>query len=100
MPSRDEILDALKNVEDPELGIDIVSLGLVYEVDALDDAIDVRFTLTFPGCPAEEIIQKDIVETLRDAFGISRVKATTVWTPRWKPSLMSEEARVALGYPV
>jgi metal-sulfur cluster biosynthetic enzyme len=64
------------------------------------EEIEVDFTLTYPGCPAEEIIRRDIMETVRDAFGIATVRATTVWTPLWGPERMSEEARVALGYPI
>ena len=100
MVSRDEVMDVLKNVEDPELAFSIVDLGLVYRVDIKETAIEVDFTLTYPGCPAEDIIRKDIIETLRDAFGLVDVTATTVWSPMWGPERMSEEARVALGYPI
>jgi metal-sulfur cluster biosynthetic enzyme len=100
MVSRDEVMDVLKNVEDPELAFSIVDLGLVYRVDIKETAIEVDFTLTYPGCPAEDIIRKDIIETLRDAFGLVDVTAITVWSPMWGPERMSEEARVALGYPI
>jgi metal-sulfur cluster biosynthetic enzyme len=100
MVSREEVMDVLKNVEDPELAFSIVDLGLVYRVDIKETAIEVDFTLTYPGCPAEDIIRKDIIETLRDAFGLVDVTATTVWSPMWGPERMSEEARVALGYPI
>jgi metal-sulfur cluster biosynthetic enzyme len=98
--SREEVLDVLRNVEDPELDFSIVDLGLVYRIDVRPEEIEVDFTLTYPGCPAEEIIRRDIMETVRDAFGIATVRATTVWTPLWGPERMSEEARVALGYPI
>jgi metal-sulfur cluster biosynthetic enzyme len=99
MVSRDAVFMVLKNVEDPEIMMNIVDLGLVYRVDVKEDAIEVDFTLTYPGCPAEEMIRRDIVETLRDAFGLE-VKATIVWSPMWGPERMSEEARLALGYPI
>jgi metal-sulfur cluster biosynthetic enzyme len=99
MVSRDAVFMVLKNVEDPEIMMNIVDLGLVYRVDVEEDAIEVDFTLTYPGCPAEEMIRQDIVETLRDAFGLE-VKATIVWSPMWGPERMSEEARLALGYPI
>ncbi len=99
MVSRDAVLIVLKNVEDPEIQMNIVDLGLVYRIDVREDAIEVDYTLTYPGCPAEEMIRNDIVETLRDAFGIE-VKATVVWSPMWGPERMSEEARLALGYPI
>ncbi|MGA2380905.1 MAG: metal-sulfur cluster assembly factor [Spirochaetia bacterium] len=100
MVSREEVMDVLRNVEDPELAFSIVDLGLVYRVDVKDTAIEVDFTLTYPGCPAEDIIRRDIIETVRDAFGLVDVTATTVWSPLWGPERMSEEARVALGYPI
>jgi metal-sulfur cluster biosynthetic enzyme len=99
MVSRDAVFMVLKNVEDPEIMMNIVDLGLVYRVDVTEDSIEVDFTLTYPGCPAEEMIRRDIVETLRDAFGLE-VKATIVWSPMWGPERMSEEARLALGYPI
>jgi metal-sulfur cluster biosynthetic enzyme len=99
MVSREAVLIVLKNVEDPEIQMNIVDLGLVYRIDVREDAIEVDYTLTYPGCPAEEMIRSDIVETLRDAFGIE-VKATIVWSPMWGPERMSEEARLALGYPI
>jgi metal-sulfur cluster biosynthetic enzyme len=99
MVSRDAVFMVLKNVEDPEIMMNIVDLGLVYRVDVKEDAIEVDFTLTYPGCPAEEMIRRDITETLHDAFGLP-VKATIVWSPMWGPERMSEEARLALGYPI
>ena len=100
MVSRDAVLMVLKNVEDPEIMLNIVDLGLVYRVDVTEDSIEVDYTLTYPGCPAEEMIRRDIVETLRDAFGVPEIKANVVWSPMWGPERMSEEARIALGYPI
>lgn len=100
MVSKDAVLMVLKNVEDPEIMLNIVDLGLVYRVDVTEDSIEVDYTLTYPGCPAEEMIRRDIVETLRDAFGVAEIKATVVWSPMWGPERMSEEARLALGYPI
>jgi metal-sulfur cluster biosynthetic enzyme len=100
MVSREEVLEVLKNVEDPELAFSIVDLGLAYRVDVKEDGIEVDFTLTYPGCPAEDVIRRDIIETCRDAFGLVDVKANTVWTPAWGPERMSEEVRVAMGYAI
>ncbi len=100
MVSRAEIFETLKKVEDPEIGINIVDLGLVYRAENRGDSIEVDFTLTYPGCPAEKTIRRDIIAVLQDAFGIPDVKAVTVWAPLWGPERMSEEARVALGYPI
>jgi metal-sulfur cluster biosynthetic enzyme len=100
MVSREEILETLKSVEDPEIGINIVDLGLVYRAELKGTTIEVDFTLTYPGCPAEKMIRGDIVAALQDTFGIADIKATTVWSPLWGPERMSEEARIALGYPI
>ena len=100
MPSSEEILEVLKKVDDPEIGLSIVDLGLVYRAEGKTDSIEIDFTLTYPGCPAEAVIRREIVAILQDAFGVADVRATTVWTPLWGPERMSEEARVALGYPI
>ncbi len=94
------VYEALKSVEDPEMGVNIVDLGLVTQVEASPKVIRVDFTLTFPGCPAGEVIRRDIVTVLFATFGIANVEANLVWEPRWSPARMSEEARLELGYPV
>ncbi len=94
------IIDVLKNVNDPEIRMNIVDLGLVYRAEPRGDAIEVDFTLTYPGCPAEAAIRQDIIRTLQDAFGVPKIKVTTVMTPPWGPERMSEEARLTLGFPV
>jgi metal-sulfur cluster biosynthetic enzyme len=98
--SEAEVYEALKNVEDPEMGVNIIDLGLVTGVEVSSKAIRVDFTLTFPGCPAGEVIRRDIITVLFATFGIADVKANLVWEPRWSPARMSEEARLELGYPV
>jgi metal-sulfur cluster biosynthetic enzyme len=100
MVSRSEIIELLKNVNDPELMMSVVDLGLVYRVDVSESKIEVDFTLTYPGCPAADYIQDQIVQTIRDYTGVDDVVAQTVWDPPWRPDYMSEEARVSLGYPI
>lgn len=100
MVPQEAVLDELKTVEDPELGMNIVDLGLVYGVRVDGDRIEVDYSLTYYGCPAGPYIEKGILETLRKAFGTTLVIANLVWKPPWGPERMSEEARVALGYPV
>ena len=100
MVLKQDIYDSLQDVIDPEMGINIVDLGLVYDVRVDEDAIEVDFTLTYPGCPLAPEIRNDIVETLRMSFGIAHVKAKIVWKPPWHPGLMSEEARISFGYPI
>jgi metal-sulfur cluster biosynthetic enzyme len=97
--SRDEILEALKTVDDPELDWNIVDLGLVYRVEEVEGLIEVDFTLTYPGCPAEGYLREEISSCLKHFFGMES-KIQTVWSPLWGPELMSEAARVSLGYPI
>ena len=94
------VYEALRSVQDPEMGVNIVDLGLITALNVSPDRIRVEFTLTFPGCPAGDLIRKDIVTVLYAAFGITDIQATLVWEPRWSPARMSEEARLELGYPI
>ena len=99
MPTRGEIIEALRNVEDPELLINIVDLGLVYRAEVVNNRIEVDYTLTFPARPLSEEIEEDIFDTLGQISDME-VKTTLVWNPRWSPDYMSDEAKVTLGYPV
>ncbi len=99
MVSSEDVLEALKVVEDPELDWNIVDLGLVYRAEEVGNAIEVDFTLTYPGCPAETYIREEIESCLTRLFGLEP-KVKTVWSPLWGPEKMSEAARVSLGYPI
>lgn len=104
MLNEDMVRSALKNVYDPEIGINIVDLGLVYGVDVQDEGknVQVNMTLTTPACPAGPMIMEQAekeVGTLRDVYPqLDNVKINLVWTPFWNPSLMSEDAKAELGY--
>lgn len=100
MVTKEEALEVLKNVYDPEIMMNIVDIGLVYRVDTAEDHIEVDFTLTYPGCPVGEVILNDIVTILQDFSGLTDVRANLVWNPPWGPERMSEEARISLGYPI
>jgi metal-sulfur cluster biosynthetic enzyme len=97
--TNEEIITALKAVEDPELGMSIVDIGLVYRAEEVEGALEVDFTLTYPGCPAGDQIEEDIIDRLARTFH-RNVKTALVFTPAWTPERMSEEARVGLGYPI
>lgn len=89
-----EILDALKVVRDPEIPLNVVDLGLVYEVDIADDgAVDVRMTLTSMGCPAQDIIQADAEMAVMQVEGVSRVNVEFVWSPAWTTDQISEDGK-------
>jgi metal-sulfur cluster biosynthetic enzyme len=100
MVSKGEVLDALSRVVDPEIGLNIVDVGLVYRVDVVEDHIEIDFTLTSPGCPLADTIMQDIHTEVTQATGISDVQANLVWSPPWSLDFMSEEARLQLGYPI
>ena len=100
MISNAELLEELRVVLDPELGINIVDLGLVYRAEAADNRVEVDFTLTYPGCPIGPELKGEIEQVLKDVSGIENVEATLVWEPLWGPERMTEEARLSLGYPI
>jgi metal-sulfur cluster biosynthetic enzyme len=91
-------------VVDPEIGLDVVNLGLVYRIDILDDGktVDIDMTLTTPACPAGPQILEQArreVMALKEVYKeLENVKINLVWTPFWNPSMMSEEAREELGF--
>ncbi|MCO6452425.1 MAG: metal-sulfur cluster assembly factor [Caldilineales bacterium] len=100
MPSVEEMREALKVVKDPELMLDIINLGLVYEIkpDAATKTVDVDMTLTSPGCPAGPQILSGVHSTLMQRFPeLDDVQVNLVWVPFWNPQMMSEEAKDELG---
>jgi metal-sulfur cluster biosynthetic enzyme len=100
MATREEVLEALHQVEDPELGMDIVDLGLLYDVDVdVDGArVKVTYSLTSMGCPAGEMIQEDIDRVVRELPGVEEVESELTFEPPWTPDRMSEDAKFILGF--
>lgn len=92
-------MEALHDVQDPELGINIVDLGLVYDVRLEGDTLHVTYTLTTMGCPIGPLIEAQIRRVLEGVDGIDpdRFEAEFVLSPPWTPDMMSEEAKAALG---
>ena len=97
MPTKDEVFEALKQVEDPELGMDIVELGLLYDVEVDGPRVKVIHSLTSMGCPAGPMIQEDIVRTAREVNGVEEVEIELTWDPPWTPDRMSDDAKFILG---
>jgi len=96
-PDEAEVREALKQVIDPELGMDIVDLGLVYDIDIHDDgSVVLTMTMTAPGCPLAATITEDAKWALRQVEGVKDVQVELVWDPPWTPDMMSEEARARL----
>jgi metal-sulfur cluster biosynthetic enzyme len=98
MPSVDEVTEALTNVIDPELGLDFVELGLVYEVEVDDADVHITFTLTSPGCPIGPQVSEQMKEFVGELDGVETVHPHMTFNPPWTPDLMSEDAKFALGY--
>ena len=96
-PDQEIILGALKGVKDPEIGINVVDLGLIYAVQSRDGVVDVEMTLTTPACPAGPQILGDATKAIEVLQGVSKANVKLVMTPPWSPDRMSEDARDELG---
>ncbi len=98
MASVDEVTDALRDVIDPELGLDFVELGLIYEVEVEGPTVRVTYTLTSPGCPIGPQVTEQIEEFVGELEGVQDVQSTMTFSPPWTPERMSEDAKFALGF--
>jgi len=100
MVNVDDVTEALRDVIDPELGLDFVELGLIYEVEVDDAAGTVRvtYTLTSPGCPIGPQVSEQIEEFVGELDGVTEVQPTMTFSPPWTPDRMSEDAKFALGF--
>ena len=91
-----DIMEVLKNCYDPELFINVVDLGLIYDVKIENDKAYISMTLTAIGCPAAEILPNQIMERVK-GLGFTEVKINIVWDPPWTTDKMTEEGRMLLG---
>lgn len=95
---REQIIEQLHTVYDPEIPIDIYQLGLIYEVVVEDDGkVGIQMTLTSPMCPAAEVLPAEVETKARGVEGVSSVELDLVWDPPWGPDRMSEAAKLELG---
>ncbi|HEY9679538.1 MAG TPA: iron-sulfur cluster assembly protein [Drouetiella sp.] len=94
----DVVRENLRNVVDPELGVSIIDLGLVYGIEVKDNNVNVKMTLTSPACPVGAVIQAQAHSAVKKLPWAQEVKVELVWSPRWDPRLMaSEDAKMELG---
>ena len=98
MPSMEEVVEALRGVEDPELGMDIVELGLFYDAEIQGADVKVHYTLTSMGCPAGAMIQEDIERVVKEIPGVGEVQSELTFEPAWTPERMSDDAKFILGF--
>jgi metal-sulfur cluster biosynthetic enzyme len=98
MPTKDEVVEALRGVEDPELGMDIVELGLLYDVEVEGPKVKVIHTLTSMGCPVGPMIQENIDQIARSMPEVEDVEVELTWDPPWSPEKMSDDAKFILGF--
>ena len=98
MPSKEEVVEALRQVEDPELGMDIVELGLFYDAEVEGSNVKVQYTLTSMGCPAGAMIQEDIERVVKEIPGVEAVESDLTFDPPWTPDRMSDDAKFILGF--
>jgi metal-sulfur cluster biosynthetic enzyme len=98
MVTEEDVTEALSNVIDPELGLDFIELGLVYDVAVEGGTVNITFTLTTPACPIGPQVSEQMKEFVGEIDGVEEVVPTMVFTPPWTPEKMSEDAKFALGY--
>jgi metal-sulfur cluster biosynthetic enzyme len=99
MATVEEVTDALRDVIDPELGLDFVELGLIYDVEVENDGtVRITYTLTSPGCPIGPQVSEQIEEFVSELDGVNQVEPTMTFSPPWTPERMSEDAKFALGF--
>lgn len=98
MVEQDALVEALKTVKDPELGVNVVDLGLVYTIQTEEDRVNVEMTLTSPACPAGPEILRNAVSALEKVEGITKANVKLVMSPPWSPEKMTDAARDELGF--
>jgi metal-sulfur cluster biosynthetic enzyme len=97
MPDQEAIINALRQVKDPELNVNVVDLGLVYAIQTREDEVDVEMTLTTPACPAGPEILRNAVSALEGLEGVAKANVKLVMSPPWSPDRMTDAARDELG---
>ena len=94
-----QVIEVLKTIYDPEIPVNIYDMGLIYEVNVSEDAdVDIIMTLTSPSCPVAESLPSEVEQKARDLWSVKTAKVQIVWEPTWDKDMMSEEAKLELGF--
>ena len=96
--TKDLVEKVLKTVYDPEIPLDIYELGLIYNIIIQDKSVKVEMTLTAPNCPEAQTLPLEVKERVEQLAGVDNAEVEIVWEPRWTPDLMSESAKLTIGY--
>lgn len=97
MVTKEEIIEKLSSVYDPEIPINIVDLGLIYDIRIVDGKVHIKMTLTAPGCPVYALIEDMVKQRVSEIKGVEDVHVEFVWDPPWTPDRMSPKAKAMLG---
>jgi metal-sulfur cluster biosynthetic enzyme len=87
-----QVREALRQVIDPEVGLDVVTMGLIYRIEVEGGSVHIRHTLTTPGCPMEGVLKRGIAEAARSVTGVEEVETEVVWEPPWHPGMIHDDA--------
>ncbi len=98
MITKKDILKALEGCLDPEIGISVVDMGLIYGIEVENGSVHIKMTLTNPGCPMARMILTDVENVVKSMKGVKNVEVELVWEPRWTPDRLSDKAKKLLGY--
>ncbi|MCH4010090.1 metal-sulfur cluster assembly factor [Companilactobacillus sp.] len=96
-PIENDVMNSLESVIDPELGIDIVNLGLIYDVVVKEKDCTITMTLTTMGCPISNLLEQQILDAAKEVEGISKCQINLVWQPAWNVSMISRFGKISLG---
>ncbi len=98
MQIEDKIVEVLKTIYDPEIPVDVYELGLIYEVKVTGSDVEIDMTLTSPNCPVAESLPKEVEDKVAAIEGVTSAKVNVVFDPPWDKDMMSEEAKLELGF--
>lgn len=98
MVTEEAVQEALRQVDDPELGVNVWDLGLVYRIEIEDDRVEIDLTMTTPGCPAAGVILRNAEQAIRSVPGVKDAHVDLVFDPPWTPARMTDDIRQAFGF--